>query len=124
MAFNFFDEAIAAHLDWKRRLRDCLDRGEECPGSSEALNDGLCDLGHWLFGEGSRYANLPAYGELLQEHGRFHLESAKILLLVEAGKLEEAERLLLEDGPFLDSSAAVVGAIGRLRADIDKLIQG
>jgi len=124
MAFNFFDEAIAAHLDWKRRLRDCLDRGETCPRSDQAVNDGLCDLGHWLFNEGSRYANLPAYGELLMQHGRFHLESAKILLLIEAGKLDAAEHMLLDDGPFLESSAEVVGAIGRLRADIDKLIQG
>lgn len=124
MAFNFFDEAIAAHLDWKRRLRSCLDGSGTCPRSDQAVNDGLCELGKWLFGEGRQYANLPSYGELLQQHARFHVESAKILLLIEADRFEEAEQMLLADGPFLESSAEVVGAIGRLRADIDKLVLG
>lgn len=120
--FNFFDEAIAVHLNWKRHLRDCLDGSAKCPNAEQAANDSLCDLGRWLFGEGSQFANLPAYEELRQHHARFHQESAKILRLIADGKLEEAEQMLLDDGPFLESSAEVVGAIGRLRSDIDKLI--
>lgn len=124
MEFNFFDDAIAAHLNWKRRLRDCLDGRPLSVTSAQAAQDGKCDLGKWLFGEGSRFANLASYRRLVEQHARFHGEAAKILLSIEKGNLDEAEDMLLTDGPFSESSAEVVAAIGQLRADIDRLIQG
>lgn len=124
MEFNFFDDAITAHLNWKRRLRERLAGRPWSLTTAEASEDRRCDLGQWLFGEGGRFANLAAHRRLVVAHARFHEEAAKILLSIEAGKLEEADNMLVADGPFSDSSAEVVAAIGQLRVDIDRLIQG
>lgn len=124
MGLNFFDDAIAAHLSWKRSLRDCLDSGKPPMSVDRAEYDRLCELGKWLFGEGSRFSNLVSYQRLAEQHARFHREAAKILVLIEAGNLEAAEDLVFGDGAFSESSAEVVAAIGQLRADVDTLIQG
>lgn len=112
-----FQDAIDAHLDWKRRLINTV-----AGWSSDVLprnhveTEHDCRLGQWLDGAGARrFGGIPSFGQLVRHHQEFHRTALRIIELAEGGKVTEAEDLL--NGPFRESSSEVV-ALLRYLADL------
>ena len=78
--------------------------------------DDCCALGKWIYGAGGqRYGQLPLFSQLVEQHKTFHLETGRIAELVNAGKTEEANRLLQGESPFIRAGRAVVNTLNRLK---------
>jgi len=113
-----FDDAVAVHLKWKDRLALCIGAGSgECPQSATIGEDDLCELGNWIYGEGSRFRALPGYQDLVTAHARFHACAAEVVTRIEAGDTAGARAAL--DGPFGAASEATVAVILRLKKEAD-----
>ncbi len=111
-----FDDAVAVHLKWKDRLALCIDAGGgERPQSSAIGEDDLCELGNWIYGEGSRFRALPGYQDLVTAHARFHACAAEVVTQVEAGDTAGARTTL--DGPFSAASETTVAVIWQLKKE-------
>ena len=110
-----FDQAIAAHSIWKRKLTQYLGHQDGSLKASEVGMDNKCALGQWIHGEGSKFSTLPEFSTLKGEHARFHKAVAEVLKKVESGQpVTEAVEL----GPksaFAVASSAVVLAITTIK---------
>jgi len=106
---DFLDSAITAHNLWKARLRTAIDGGD-VPDEKKVDVDNLCDLGKWIYGDGTKQKQLPEYQELKTKHAEFHHAAARVVKLIKAGDKAAAGNEL-ERGEFTKASSAVVAAI-------------
>ena len=51
---RFLEEAVAAHTNFKLRLR-AFSRGSEKMKPADVSQDDLCALGKWLYGDGAKF---------------------------------------------------------------------
>jgi len=101
--------AIDAHMQWRVKLRAAISRGEQLDAATIA-QDGKCELGKWLGGEGrSKFGTKAEFQKLVASHKSFHTCAGKVASAVNAGKTAEAESLL--SGAFLVQSQETVSAI-------------
>lgn len=114
------DHALEAHVAWKVHFRMAiLEQGTvdaDCIGREDC-----CDLGRWLHGEGrARLGGLAAFAACVERHRAFHDAAGRIARAINAGRLEEAARLLRPSGAFTLGSAglgnALVGLLEAVRA--------
>lgn len=112
-----FDEAVAAHVKWKTRLRMFIDGHGETLQSAAVCKDNHCDLGKWIHGEAQAYRVLPSYALLRAEHANFHRCAGDVVKRVESGDLAGAHALL-ESSAFTAASSKTVGAIGRMKREL------
>jgi hypothetical protein len=108
------DHALECHVAWKVKFRMAiLDSGRvdaACVGREDC-----CDLGLWLQGEGrAQWEGLPAFESCVAEHRAFHQAAGRIGRAINAGRLEEASRLLKPAEAFTRSSAALGNALVEL----------
>lgn len=109
-----FDEAIAAHIKWKIRLIRLIEGTSNEKLSSETVSrDNLCDLGKWLYGEGSKYKSLALYQDLLKKHAKFHVCAGEVIKKVELGDLGGADAM--RKGPYDSASKDTINAITKLK---------
>lgn len=109
MNLELFDEigkAIAAHGQWKVKLRDAIDTGV-CESTPDRVKqDCNCSFGKWLHhrldinAKGSEY-----YNEVVKLHADFHEQAGAILELALNGQKDEANELMKMGGEFLSCSA-------------------
>lgn len=109
-----FDEAVAAHVKWKTRLRMFINGGTEKLDSAVVSKDNACDLGKWIYGEATRYKSNPSYDVLRTEHANFHRCAAAVVKKMESGDKAGAETLL-ETGEFSTASNRTVSAILQMK---------
>ncbi len=110
-----FDSAILAHSQWKRRLRDAIDKNESID-AAETANDDQCELGKWIRGDGGKtYGADPVFGQLRDDHAGFHRIAADVAESVNQGDRARVDEMLGVSGPFSKCSAKVVGAIITMR---------
>lgn len=109
-----FDDAVAAHVKWKTRLRMFINGGAEKLDSAVVSKDNVCDLGKWIYGEAAQYKNNPSYGTLRTEHANFHRCAADVVKKMEAGDKAGADKLL-EAGDFAGASTRTVSAILQMK---------
>lgn len=115
-----FDDAIAAHIKWKVRLSQFIDgTSSEQLNSADVCRDNLCDLGKWIYGDGSRFEATPHYHDLVRKHAHFHVCAAEIVKKVEGGDKTGAKAAL--GGPFAGASRETVAAIMALKGEAAKL---
>ncbi|PUA19723.1 CZB domain-containing protein [Glaciimonas sp. PCH181] len=102
------DAAISAHENWKVRLGTFL-----AGKSTEDLRpeiicfDNRCDLGKWLHGSAKeQLGKYTSFQQLVAEHKSFHYHASNVVSLTQAGKIEDAEKLL--DSSFKMSSERVI----------------
>lgn len=88
--------AISAHENWKVRLVTFL-----AGKSTEDLRpeiicfDNRCDLGKWLHGSAKeQLGKYTSFQQLVAEHKSFHYHASNVVSLTQAGKVDEAEKLL------------------------------
>ncbi len=91
-----FKKAIDAHMQWKERLRAVIDgRSDERLAASELASDDLCALGRWIHaGGGDRYRHMDQFRHLQEHHAEFHVCAASVLTEAQAGRIEDAQRLM------------------------------
>ncbi len=85
------EQAKAAHLSWRVRLRAYLDgRGQLQP--SEAVSHRECQLGQWYYSDGMEgLGHIPEMRTLEEPHEELHRLIKEIIDLREAGRVDEAE---------------------------------
>ena len=114
------DQAILSHSKWKARLKNHL-RGQEQMEPESVGKDDQCELGKWLYGEGSSYANLSAFTDVKEKHQKFHTAAAAVIRSARScppGKaLELIEPLKSE---FAHASSDCIRALIALKAAIDR----
>lgn len=109
------DDAIAAHVGWKLRLRQFADgQGEKLESAIVRLDD-RCPLGQWLHGEGKTLAAHAEFKTVVASHAAFHRCAADVVRAVEGGSRAKAETLLAPAGAFDKASQETVSALVRLK---------
>lgn len=97
--------ALAAHGQWKARLRTAIAEGKCDLTVTIALRDDQCAFGKWLHGEASPELRSSAhYSSCKQLHAEFHRAAGEVLQLALAGKKAEAEAKLASGTPFTGTS--------------------
>ena len=91
-----FEMAIAAHENWKLRLQSFLaGRSTETFVAEEICFDDRCDLGKWMYSTGrAKLGTFPGFTALIGHHKMFHYAASNVVALAQAGKIEEAEKIL------------------------------
>ncbi len=114
-----FDDALAAHIKWKVRLSLFIDGfSTENLQSATVCRDDLCDLGKWLYGEGTTYQTLPPYQDLLKKHANFHVCAGDVVKKVENNDKASAKAVL--EGAFAAASKETVTAIMNIKKEARK----
>jgi aerotaxis receptor len=109
------DQAVAAHLQWKTKLRNAIDRGEKLDVDTVCRDD-RCPLGQWIHGEGrARWGHVPEFTKLLQEHAAFHRTVGDVARQINAGQKEAATRALAGGTAYARATQATVMAIKALQ---------
>jgi len=110
-----FDEAISAHVNWKVKLLGFINGTADKLDANKVEKDNQCDLGRWLYAEGSQYKKHPEYDRLKKEHAHFHKCAADVVKAVDAGKKDEAKKMLEQGKEFAICSIHVVTLIRDMR---------
>ena len=111
-AFDF-SKAAKAHVDWKHRLHALIEgRGETLDASVVACDD-RCPLGQWIYGPGKAFANYSEHESLRTAHAQFHRRAGQVASLAQAGKKDEAQRLL--EAEFEDESKQTIQRLHAMR---------
>jgi methyl-accepting chemotaxis protein len=111
------DIAIAAHAEWKTKLRGAIQRKEQLD-AVVITSDDKCPLGQWLHGEArTQYAKLKSYGICVAKHAEFHTCVGNVAKTINAGKYAEAEAMLAGGTPYSAASSAIGVAVLALRKE-------
>jgi aerotaxis receptor len=103
--------AIAAHVQWKTKLRNAALQGERLDEEKGACDD-CCPLGQWLHGAGRRqWGTRPVFTDLLHKHADFHRQVGSVAKLVNAQQREQALKSMEGGTPFAQATRATVLAI-------------
>ena len=113
--FMNFDEAVAAHSDWKRKLRSYIQKPDHSLKVIEVGAHDRCKLGQWIAGEGRKYASLQEYAKLQAEHTRFHKAAAEVIERADRGQNVAQEVTLGANSEFGKASGAVVMALMEMK---------
>lgn len=112
------DEAIQVHKAWKVRFNVAIVKQEKL--DHEAIGrDNCCVLGQWLHAEGSgRYGAHSLFTRLMECHGDFHQEAARVARQINAGQNDMAIRALGATSSFTTASTNVISAIQDLKRSL------
>lgn len=110
-----FDGAIRAHSAWKLKLSQYISKPDGSLNPSEIQKDHQCDLGKWIFGEGSKFSKFPEYEKLKSEHAKFHQCAAEVVKKADSGQSVSEEVALGSKSQFAVASNAVITAIMAMR---------
>ncbi len=112
------DKAIDAHVQWKVKLRAAIRQKDKLDATTIAA-DNCCELGKWLHGAGrAAHGRLPAHGNLVDKHARFHRAAGAVASKVNAAEYVLADRMLEPGTDYAKASSDVVAAIATLRRDM------
>lgn len=94
-----FMTAIEAHIKWKGRLESYIDGTSDEDLKVEVIcRDDQCPLGKWIYGTGGeRFGTIETFGEMKGQHALFHQCAGRVVETAQAGKKDEARRLLQYD---------------------------
>ena len=119
MSENVFYSAVEAHIKWKIRLQKHLNGT-----STESLNpeiickDDQCTLGQWIYNEGQKYKNMPAFEELRGTHANFHKCASEVVRKTDEGDKNQAETL------FKNEYAELSKNITRMLVKMNSALKG
>lgn len=112
------DKALAAHSDWKVKLRVALAKHETLDADRLA-SDCHCEFGLWLKGEGrAAHGASPNFKMCAESHTEFHRCAGNVARAINAGRMDEAAQELEAGTPFSRSSQAVAVAVRRLKTEL------
>lgn len=112
-----FDSAVAAHMQWKIKLRAAIADKSQLDAASIS-RDNICPVGQWLHGEArQRYGHLTSHASCVTAHAAFHKEAGRVAHLINQKKYAEAENALANGTPYIIASSDVGVALNRLRRE-------
>jgi hypothetical protein len=106
-----FDAAVAAHSQWKTKLRGYLTKPNKSLNPADVEADNRCVLGQWIHGEGKHHAADPDFLELRKEHANFHRAAADLVRRADQGENVGEETVLGAKSPFSQLSQRLVHLI-------------
>jgi len=113
------EDAIAAHTEWKFKLRQFVDNtGEAKLQSAIVASDSACALGRWMHGDGKKLETVPEFREARAAHAEFHRCAGEVVRAVETNDRTHASSLLAASGAFERSSQLIGTCLVRLRKAI------
>jgi hypothetical protein len=110
-----FDEAIRAHSDWKRKLSGYIATPDGSLKPEVVCLDNKCDLGKWIYSDGSKFSADAEYKTLKEQHAKFHIAASEVIKKVDSGISVSEEVQLGGSSDFSSSSSAVVLAIMKMK---------
>ena len=110
-----FEKAIQAHARWKNKLAIYIAKPDRSIDAGSTSRDDRCDLGKWLHGNGRKYASLPEFGRLVDDHAHFHRTAGDIIRKADAGQIGGEEVALGARSDYAAASSAVVRAIMNIK---------
>jgi hypothetical protein len=110
-----FMTAIEAHIKWKGRLESYIDGTSDEDLKVEVIcRDDQCPLGKWIYGTGGeRFGTIETFGEMKGQHALFHQCAGRVVETAQAGKKDEARRLL-QYGDYVRASEQVKRLLAKL----------
>jgi methyl-accepting chemotaxis protein len=113
-----FQSAKKAHIDWKMKLTNYLQKPDGSLDSKKVCVDNACALGKWIYGEGDKYqaTNPRLFDDLKRSHADFHLTAGKIIEYINANNINAAEKLLSPTGHYILISDKTISLIEKLEA--------
>ncbi len=110
-----FMTAIEAHIKWKSRLENYIQgTSSEDLKVETVCRDDQCPLGKWIYSTGGqRFGSIDTFGEMKGQHALFHQCAGRILENAQAGKKDEAMRLL-QYGDYVRASEQVKRLLAKL----------
>ncbi len=114
-----YDEAIAAHQQWRVTLRNAVLKGTRL-NVAELRRDDCCTLGRWIHGRGgSRWGHAPTFRHLVDTHRTFHIEAAKVAEVANQGRADQAAKMLDSGSSFNEAGKGVTLALRAMRLEQD-----
>ena len=102
-----FDAAIAAHREWKIRLRSAMAEHGQLDADTLCRDD-QCPLGRWLHGPGgAQWGSKPSFRALVDKHAEFHTCAGEVARRINLGQMDQAERLIGSGSRFSQISGEV-----------------
>lgn len=112
------DKALAAHADWKVKLRIALATKQKLDAANIA-SDCQCDFGRWLQSDGKRaHGTSASFKSCVEGHSEFHRCAGLIAHKINAADYAGAERELEAGQPFSKASGLVAVAVRRLKMEM------
>jgi methyl-accepting chemotaxis protein len=112
------DRAVAAHAQWKIRLRGAIANGDQLDAASVSA-DNCCELGKWLHGDARRLADPQGLiGDCTAKHAEFHRQAGQVARAINAKRMDDAERMLAPGTAYSNASNNVGVALLRLKRQI------
>jgi hypothetical protein len=117
---EFLEKAIAAHANWKARLRGAVGTGKFDVPASTVKMDSQCDFGKWLNGPDLTAAEKQTenYRAVKQLHAQFHQEAGRVIELAISGQKDAAEAAISMGGSYAQSSTKLTEAVVRWRQSL------
>ena len=113
------DKALAAHADWKVKLRVALTE-HQVLDAERIASDCQCDLGRWLQHEGKAAHSMnPSFRECVEAHTEFHRAAGAVARLINRKDFAGAERQLDVGSDFSGASTRVAVAVRRLKREAE-----
>ncbi|MGB9029498.1 MAG: CZB domain-containing protein [Acidobacteriaceae bacterium] len=113
------DEVIRAHVAWKSKLAAYLAKPDGSINVTDTISDKKCELGRWIYGEGSQFASLPEFAQLKKDHAQFHIAAAGIVRRADHGEPVTRDIDLGADSEFVTASRAVSYILFRIKPKIE-----
>ncbi|MGA1795961.1 MAG: ATP-binding protein [bacterium] len=97
----FLDEKIGDHLRWVIELSDKILLGKSFEGE---LDPSMCDFGRWYYTfRSDDPALMKIHASMEEPHSRLHHSATRIRDLCDAGAIEQAKRVYVEEtGPAIE----------------------
>lgn len=103
--------AIAAHGQWKIRIRNAIGTGQSEYTPQTIQADNQCVFGKWFYSLPISQRDSES-GRLVKDlHAKFHREAARILEMAITGRKVEAENAMSLSGDYSRLSAELTRAI-------------
>jgi len=121
---NIFNDAIETHIQWNMRLKRHIEQGI-IQDLKKVADCHVCDLGHWIYGDGVQYNYLSSFESMCTAHEHFHRIAAEVVYHSNANNKEKARSLLAADGAFAQSSSKLIKALMNCSKDLsDSVVDG
>lgn len=113
-------DAIAAHLQWKTKLRNAA-LNDESVDAERAARDDCCPLGQWLHGDGMQaWGHRPLFTALLERHAEFHRQAGAVAQVILTGDRARALAMIEGGTAFASATRSTAQAIRELDSDINQ----
>jgi methyl-accepting chemotaxis protein len=112
------DSAIAAHGQWKQRLKTAIETGQSEFDPSKLALDNYCDFGKWLNSLGSDIKATDSWKNIKQLHAEFHKKAASILDLAVKGKSGDASKQIELGSDYSVVSSKLTNAMIKWKKEI------